>query len=200
MPVTEAEWLACDDLLEMLYFLQYVYRKPCDRKLRLFACACCPEFSDENARKALEVAERLADGLADGYDCSAAIRALPIPEDFNTSIPHEASLVMSCLDEAIGRGCAQLRDIADLRLLRDVFGPLPFRSVVLDATRLTWKRGTVPRIADGIYDRKAFDELPLLADALEDAGCTDAELLGHLRGPGPHVSGCWALDLILGKE
>jgi hypothetical protein len=51
-----------------------------------------------------------------------------------------------------------------------------------------------------IYDERAFDRLPVLADALEDAGCADADLLGHLRGPGPHVRGCWAVDLILGKS
>jgi hypothetical protein len=51
-----------------------------------------------------------------------------------------------------------------------------------------------------IYADRAFDRLPLLADALEDAGCTDDELLGHLRAPGPHVRGCWAVDLVLGKS
>jgi len=55
-------------------------------------------------------------------------------------------------------------------------------------------------LATSIYEQRAFHRLPLLADALEDAGCTDAELLGHLRGPGPHVRGCWALDLVLGKS
>jgi hypothetical protein len=43
-------------------------------------------------------------------------------------------------------------------------------------------------------------KLAVAADALEDAGCTDPELLGHLRGPGPQVRGCWAVDLVLGKE
>jgi hypothetical protein len=55
-------------------------------------------------------------------------------------------------------------------------------------------------LATSIYVSHAFDRIPLLADALEDAGCTDAELLGHLRGPGPHVRGCWAVDVVLGKE
>jgi hypothetical protein len=50
------------------------------------------------------------------------------------------------------------------------------------------------RIARAIYDDRAYNRLPLLADALEDAGCTNAELLGHLRGPGPHVRGCWAVE------
>jgi hypothetical protein len=52
----------------------------------------------------------------------------------------------------------------------------------------------------GCFAEGAFDRLPLLADALEDAGCSDAEILSHLHSPGPHVCGCWALDLVLGKE
>jgi hypothetical protein len=55
-------------------------------------------------------------------------------------------------------------------------------------------------IASDIYRDGKFNDLPILADALEDAGCTDADLLGHLRSPGPHVRGCWAVDLVLGKE
>jgi hypothetical protein len=58
----------------------------------------------------------------------------------------------------------------------------------------------VRQLAEVIYESQEFDRLPLLADALEDAGCTDAELLGHLRSPGPHVRGCWAVDLVLGKS
>jgi hypothetical protein len=83
--------------------------------------------------------------------------------------------------------------------LRDVFGN-PFRPVRIDPAWLAWNGSTVPRLAQTVYDERAFDRLPVLADALEDAGCSDADLLGHLRGPGPHVRGCWAVDLLLGKE
>jgi hypothetical protein len=58
----------------------------------------------------------------------------------------------------------------------------------------------VPRLARAAYDDRDFERLPLLADALEDAGCPDADLLGHLRGPDTHCRGCPALDLLLGKE
>jgi hypothetical protein len=58
----------------------------------------------------------------------------------------------------------------------------------------------VRKLAVVIYADKLFADLPILADALEDHGCTDTDLLTHLRGPGPHVRGCWALDLVLGKE
>jgi hypothetical protein len=88
-------------------------------------------------------------------------------------------------------------------LLRDLFGPLPFRCVSLNPT---WQKPQVVALATSAYDDRAlpagtFDpaRLTVLADALEDAGCADAGLLGHLRGPGPHVRGCWAVDLLLGK-
>jgi hypothetical protein len=84
------------------------------------------------------------------------------------------------------------------RLLRDVQGN-PFRPVAVEPGWLAWNDGTVVKLAQGIYEERAFDRSPILADALEEAGCTDADLLGHLRSPGPHVRGCWALDLVLGK-
>ncbi len=85
-------------------------------------------------------------------------------------------------------------------LVRCVFGN-PFRPAPAVAPGwLAWNGGTVPKLAAALYEEFAFERLPLLADALEDAGCPDAALLGHLRGPGPHVRGCWAVDLLLGKE
>ena len=55
-------------------------------------------------------------------------------------------------------------------------------------------------LARAVYDAGDFSRLPILADALEEAGCADADILGHLRGPGPHVRGCWVLDLLLGMR
>jgi hypothetical protein len=83
-------------------------------------------------------------------------------------------------------------------LLQDIAGN-PFRPVVVDPAWLSWNRGTVVQLAKAIYDERAFDRLPILADALEDAGCHEAPILHHCRGPGPHVPGCWPLDLVLGK-
>jgi hypothetical protein len=84
-------------------------------------------------------------------------------------------------------------------LLSDLFGPLPLRPVIIDPAWLTWRDGTIPKLAQSIYDDRAFDQLPILADALEEAGCTSREVLDHCRGPGPHVRGCWVVDLVLGK-
>ncbi|OWK45608.1 hypothetical protein FRUB_01939 [Fimbriiglobus ruber] len=55
-------------------------------------------------------------------------------------------------------------------------------------------------IARGIYADRAFDRTPVLADALQDAGCDDDDILSHLCGTGPHVKGCWIVDLLLGKQ
>ncbi len=85
---------------------------------------------------------------------------------------------------------------AQANLVRDLFGN-PFRPVTLDPMALT---PTVEQFAESVYDDRSFERLPILADALEEAGCTDAAILGHCRGPGPHARGCWVLDLLLGKQ
>jgi hypothetical protein len=88
-------------------------------------------------------------------------------------------------------------------LLRDVFGN-PFRPVALNPA---WRTPTVTALATAAYEERHLpagtldsDRLAILADALEDAGCENADILTHLRGPGPHVRGCWVIDLLLGKE
>jgi hypothetical protein len=88
---------------------------------------------------------------------------------------------------------------AQTDLIRDIVGN-PFRPVILKPAWLAWNDGTVPKIARAIYEERAFVRLPVLADALEDAGCGDAAILAHCRGDGPHVRGCWVVDLILGKQ
>jgi hypothetical protein len=84
---------------------------------------------------------------------------------------------------------------AQADVVRDLFGN-PFRPVVVARSWLTWNGGTVAGLACQIYDERAFDRLPVLADALEDAGCDNADLLAHLRRGGDHYLGCWALDLL----
>src|SRR5205807_5738807 len=86
-------------------------------------------------------------------------------------------------------------------LCRDIFRP--FRPVTVDPAWLLWEGGLVRRLAEAAYDERSLPEgtldrvrLAVLADAVEEAGCTNAELLDHLRGPGPHVRGCWAVDLL----
>jgi hypothetical protein len=82
--------------------------------------------------------------------------------------------------------------------LRDLRSPP--RRVRLDPSWITANRGRVRRLAERLYAGKDWSALPVLADALEEAGCTSALLLDHLHSPGPHTLGCWALDLVLGKR
>jgi hypothetical protein len=81
-------------------------------------------------------------------------------------------------------------------VLRDIVGN-PFRPVTVDPA---WQTATVTTLAQAIYSDRAFDRMPILADALEDAGCTNQDILGHCRGGGDHVRGCWVVDLLLGRE
>jgi hypothetical protein len=96
---------------------------------------------------------------------------------------------------------------AQADLLRCVFGPLGFREIVVVPAWLTWNRRLVRKLAQAAYEERqlpagALDpqRLGVLADALEDAGCDIAELLAHLRADVAHIRGCWAVDLLLGKE
>lgn len=99
-------------------------------------------------------------------------------------------------EEAVAREAELLELTAGVH---DIFGN-PFRPARIDPAWLAWNAGTVVGIAQAIYDDRAFDQIPILADALEEAGCDNVTVLDHLRSPGPHVRGCWVVDLVLGKE
>ena len=96
----------------------------------------------------------------------------------------------------LGREAEVEEKTAQAALIRDVFGD-PYPPPAFDPV---WRTTTVAALAAGIDADQAFDRMPVLADALEDAGCNNAAILGHCRGPGPHVPGCWVLDLVLGKN
>jgi hypothetical protein len=216
--VTEAEWLACTDPTPML---DYVQGQVSERKLRLFACACARVVWDRLPaglmRDAVETAERYADGLAtDQERQSFAHRLYSQPaEQFagaggnqftedreNVSAYGLALLtvnhmrILSRMPITTGWMMSRLAT-GDRRphLLRDVVGD-PFRPVAADPA---WPTPNIVATAQAIYADRAFDLLPTLADALEDAGCDQPDLLAHCRGDGPHVRGCWAIDLLLGK-
>jgi hypothetical protein len=209
--MTEAEWLACNDPQRML---RHLGRKASDRKLRLFAAACCRrswrKLKNEYLRASIETAELFADGKVSQRTRGAAFATAKGPGvTVKTSPPCVAFAASLCSVkdvrfwintlwyQSIGGAIQQHSSSADL--LREVVGN-PFRRVSIAPAWLAWNDGLVPKLAEGTYDERAFDRLPVLADALEEAGCANAELLGHLRGPGPHVRGCWALDLVLGQQ
>jgi hypothetical protein len=206
--MTEEEWLTCTDPQKMLKSLGDNAR---DRKLRLFACGCCrliwPLLTDLRSRELLGVTERAADGLADTEEWQEAKRrhqhvyvgaAFAVTAAAQISGRLAAESMLISLRESLLRA-GRWRLCKPEVVLRDIFGN-PFRSVSLDATWLTWNGGTVPLLAQTIYDDGRFQDLPILADALEEAGCTNADILDHCRRPGEHVRGCWVIDLLLGKK
>lgn len=99
--------------------------------------------------------------------------------------------------EHAARACGNegIEKLHQVRLLRDIFGN-PFLPVPVDPR---WLTETTATLATGIYADRAFDRMPILADALEEAGCDNRDMLDHCRGDGPHVRGCWVVDLLLGK-
>jgi hypothetical protein len=208
--MTEAEWLAGDDPQKLIEFLCEL--PATDRKLRLFGVACCRQvwnlLTEDCFRAAVELAERFADGKASKKELADAKKA------------SGAALERNGLAGVIGpKYCAlgsawsttrnpptaaiyplwvfteQSQREWELLLARDIFGN-PFRSLAVDPG---WLTPTVVQFAQSIYDTRAIERLPILADALEEAGCTDAAILAHCRQPGEHVRGCWVVDLILGK-
>jgi hypothetical protein len=88
--------------------------------------------------------------------------------------------------------------LAQRNLLLDIAGP--GKRITLPASVMHWNDGCVGKMTQTIYDERTYEQMPILADALEDAGCDNADILNHCRGPGPHVRGCWVVDLLLGKQ
>jgi hypothetical protein len=212
--MTEQEWLECDDPLPMLTFLcGPLDRVASDfanrRKYLLLACACFDRLGElvpPLARAWPKYAMLAAEGR---YYDERALAAAGVDADYSlleamTCANEEGSARIEALmnlwiwhPDAVERGVHYKAERWEqARILRDIIGN-PFHSEHIAPTIIS---ETVARLAQSIYDDRAFDRLPILADALEEAGCADAEILGHCRGPGPHVRGCWVVDLLLGKE
>jgi hypothetical protein len=223
--MTEAEWLAGTDPTPMLVALR---SKASDRNLRLFAVASCRRvqnlFANDCDRETVGLVERFADGLASREELEAvpaltnnnAVQQAAAP--LARGAARNAAAACSALRAAAagdyehprGQGDCYAAELgektAQCRLLHELFGN-PFRPSTFDLAWRTWNGGTVPKMAQAIYDSRLLPsghldaaQLAVLADALEEAGCDQAEVLYHLRRPGPHIRGCWAVDLLLGKE
>jgi hypothetical protein len=213
--MTEADWLVCTDPGPML---EYLRPKASDRKLRLFACACLHRVWNrllESERKAVEMSEQYANSFVTAEEWASAWDACeprmegqnhvarmiwragrpPIAqtalEEANWATAAAASLAVETLEQTAWDAFL----VVETALLRELFGN-PFRTVIDTG----WLTSNVVAIAQRIYDDRNFTDLPILADALEDAGCDNAEILNHCRQPGVHVRGCWVVDLVLGKE
>lgn len=223
--VTKTEWTAATGPTAILDAFGAMMS---ERKLRLFAIACCRRvwsLIGEKGRRGVEIAEQYADGNRCQRTLRRAWRAaqgeareakkgasesasLAAAYAVATDRPWEPTLLnvratataAAWAVKCINRGANEARRRewkAQAHLLRDVFHAwVPSISI----EELAWNDGTVVKLAQGIYEDRAFDRLPILADALEEVGCHDAEILGHCRQSGEHVRGCWVVDLILGKE
>ena len=226
--MTEQEWLAHTEPRRMLDYLEVYHRvartRKGRRKLRLFACACCRRLwhlpGNRFGKQVIEVLERFADGLAEWNDVlvaieaeEAAMKALGpgwVKEWWETRLwqavehaakyrPQDATDKFSLhiygtlgenSDDGPGALCC---------LIRDIFGN-PFRSIAIDPAWLTWHGGLLVSMARQMYDSRDFSDMPVWADALEEAGCIDADILAHCRQSSEHVRGCWVIDALLGKS
>lgn len=223
--MTEMGWVTATDPMPGVEWL--LKRKGSKRKLRLFAVACCRRIwhllNDERSRQAVDKTELFADGLIShseqslalegasaansggGYSNAVGAVALTAELWLNPSPELSYSPLTASYSAAWATSEAQHATTdaiyleerkAHVSLLRDIFGN-PFRPITLDHS---WLTSTVLALANGIYEKRAFDRMPILADALQDAGCDNENILNHCRQPGEHVRGCWVVDLLLGKS
>jgi hypothetical protein len=228
--LTDAEWLMRNQPEIMLQHLMYSdLSTVLDRKLRLYACACTRQvwdaLTDSRSRTAIEVAEQFADECASDEQLEQAYSAADDAwKEREEAIDQIAPPVISFLAAAAFTAANDIRHTAiigsrylagtelgvgselaletnkqwsaQILLICDIFGN-PFRPITFNPA---WLTSTVLALAHAIYQEKAFDRMPILADALQDAGCDNEEILSHCRQPGEHVRGCWVVDLLLAKQ
>jgi hypothetical protein len=228
--MTEAEWLTCADPSPMLSLLRDKANDRKMRLFSVLCCRRIAHFmTDEKGKGRIDVAERYADGQAtEDERITASDEAQRVVRDAveyreeNDAIPEmfcnaaraaralldgdrdfgevASAIVSACRliarDDTSGLGSWNAENAAHTTNLRDIFGN-PFRPVTFDPA---WRTTTAVQLAQVMYDARDFAAMPILADALQDAGCENTDILDHCRGPGPHVRGCWVVDLVLGKE
>jgi hypothetical protein len=213
--MTEADWHTSTDADLMLRFLKRRKNRPSERKFRLYAVACCRRLwpvMEEPCRQAIVVAEQYADGQANDEALAAASQVvvgrqrrrgvvdarIAWEASEGATRPRSAIPVKSVFSARLlsGTNPELLTDDESLAaLVREIVGN-PFRPVAIKGA---WLTGSVTGLAQAIYDERGFERLPILADALVDAGCDNADMLDHCRAPGPHVRGCWVVDLLTGR-
>jgi hypothetical protein len=194
-----------------------------------------PPLAEDECRQAVEVAERHAEGQVPlepdlREACQQAIRVCHALRDKTKKLAVEAAAHAARCWDLFSRSPGQLtaqyvagsaveaagvvtpespakEKEAQAALIRDIFGPLPFRAVSILPSVRTWQDATLVRLAQASYECRRLpagtlepERLAVLADAFEEAGCNGGEILAHLRSPGPHVRGCFVLDLILAKD
>jgi hypothetical protein len=205
--MTEEEWLRSAHPEHMLAELPSTGSA---RRYRLFAVACCRCVQSRVCagpfHTAVDVAELYADGVLPISDLVATLRVTS--DGFPDLSRGEFAAVRACVSptacaEAAGRTLLAVTGVKRVpggirkrtaALLRDIFGN-PYRPVAFDPA---WRTDTAVSLARGMYDSRDFGAMPILADALQDAGCEDEQVLNHCRdATAPHVRGCWVCDLVL---
>jgi hypothetical protein len=228
--VSDNDWLNETHPFYMLEWWRYFHGEPSTRKQRLLACASCRLvwhlFTDSGLREAIESAESFADGgvaecelrrLHEQAHALGLARGEPL-STMSSDVPGRQTVVDSWRVAHAAAECAQTdnllfgnamhyvaedggrgRDTEDARqaaLVREILGDST-RPIEFDPR---WLTSTVIDLARTIYVDRAFERLPILADALMDAGCDSDEIINHCRSEGPHVLGCWLVDMILGNK
>jgi len=226
--MTDTEWLTCPDPITLLGSLGRP-ASPRKLRLFAAACCrrVLPWLWTRSSEHAILVAERYADASADLRELADAQASVRNGLELFPGEPVYDASYWACgskIEDDVGwcstyaRNCstrqvnqhasdvdarseevAAKEEFEQRRLFHDIFAN-PFRPQPLNPAWLSWNDGTIRRLAEGIYADRAFDRLPILADALEEAGCDNADMLAHCRSEGPHVRGCWVVDLLLGKE
>jgi hypothetical protein len=222
--MTEAKWLAATRPYDL------IYHPKCrsERKRRLFACACarrvlhflpdarfaevvigCEEYADGRTdwkavlalRKVVRTAAgdlQAAGGLEHQHHAAHAVGALTAKEFMHFKMASETAghAVGAFSRPAFMEGCAA-EAAEQLLLARDIFSN-PFRPITFIES---WRTDTAIALARTMYDSREFSAMPILADALQDAGCDNEDVLNHCRDPRQiHIRGCWVVDLVLGKS
>lgn len=192
--MTEQEWMESQDPRPIL---EHLRGKTEDRKVKLFLHACNSlilPFAEQRVVDGWKARDRHFD-VGDWEIHDATIAVEEITKYAGTRV---ARTIRASPKEQLATfnrfRKEQWEHQADA--IRDIFGN-PFRPVTLDAA---WLTPTVTKLAILIYEERQFDKMPLLGDALEEAGCSNEDMLQHCRGGGEHVRGCWVVDKVLGKE
>ncbi|MHB1561113.1 MAG: hypothetical protein ACYC61_26985 [Isosphaeraceae bacterium] len=234
--MTEAEWTISADPDAMVCFLHGLWfddGEVPDRKLRLYACACCrrvwPQLGDPRSRRAVEAAERYADGLVleeeleMAADAAGSVweeeeeaerartdRIVPPPgypidtygaAAYNAAIPVGwwGAAPAFVMPDDIIRRVASDR-VAEAAAQCDLLRDIFGNPFRTVVVEPAWLSPDVVGLARDIYDQHDYVWLPELATALQAAGCEQEDILFHCRADGSHVLGCWVVDLLLGKE
>lgn len=204
--MAEPKWDTCRDPNELF---DYHRMKKDPRRLRLLVAACVryilAPYDSPLAVESLDVVERYADGMATRAELLATRKAIRQAAKAKSERAALLDVLERSTDdsmEGLSVALPNLRSPSGVNgkaikcdLIRCLYVN-PHRPAPSDPA---WLTSTVVQLARGIYEDRAFDRMPILADALQDAGCDSTDVLAHCRGTGPHARGCWVIDGLLRK-